>query len=104
MLTVQPMPYVTRYHETTLAWILAELAADRLPRRLRVQVFASIGAGDVRSAIFRLLESCHRDGVPIPLQMRLSLSNWLDGYAGTEIEAILRPLIDSGGAVTLART
>ncbi|MDF3342206.1 hypothetical protein P3H80_32625 [Mycolicibacterium septicum] len=88
------MTYVNHYQETTLAWSLAELAAARLPRGRRAQVFARIGAGDVQPAILSLLECCHRHGVPVPLQVWMSLRDWLDGYAGTEVEATFRPHIE----------
>lgn len=85
--------FASHHHEQALAWALADFAAPHLPSALNIELFAMIGAGDVRGALQRLLECCRYGEVDLPLELATRIRTWADGYAGTETELILRPYV-----------
>ena len=80
--------------EQALAWALLDSTRAFLRRSTRSWLCAQIGAGEQHSAISALLEDCARRGTVLPANVNLSLQCWVNGYAGCDLEPLLRGLID----------
>jgi hypothetical protein len=81
----QSEPYLNRFGQRALAWILAEIATPYLSRERRLWLCASIGAGELESALVMLLDCCATRNVALPEDVLETVGKWLAGYAGTDV-------------------
>jgi hypothetical protein len=79
--------------ETELAWALAEVARSVLNAVERNDVCIAIGVDETFSAICFLMATLARKRLPLPSDLAVSCTTWLDTYAGHHDEPRLRDLI-----------
>ncbi len=92
--TVVDMAGTKHVGEAALAWALAEVVRPRLTRELKTRLFTKLGAGEAHTALLSLLDYCSREGIAVPANTVTALCDWVGGYAGTEIETVLRPCVE----------
>jgi hypothetical protein len=79
--------------ETELAWALAEVAHPVLNAVERTDVYIAIGVDETFSAICFLMATLARKRLPLPSDLAMSCTTWLDAYSGHNDEPQLRDLI-----------
>jgi hypothetical protein len=85
---------MNRADEGALAWGLAESATAFLKRAERSLLCAKIGAGEQGSAIRDLLAFYANADAELPCELAARVRCWIQGYAGTDTEPILRQIYD----------
>jgi len=75
-----------------LAWALADSANAFMNPAQRTRVCAKIGAGEQDSAIADVLASYATTNAELPFELAGPIRRWINGYAGTDSEQILRHL------------
>lgn len=75
-----------------LAWALADSADAFMNPAERTRVCAKIGAGEQDSAIADVLASYATANAELPCELAAPIRRWINGYAGTDSEQILRHL------------
>jgi hypothetical protein len=83
-----------RAEEASLAWALADSAADFVDPNTRAWLCAKIGA-DEKAAAIRDLLACHaRAEADLASDLAARVRAWIRGYRGTDTEQTLRGLLD----------
>ena len=77
-----------------LAWALADSANAFMNRADRARVCAKIGAGEQDSAITDVLTCYANTNTELPFALASPIRKWIDGYAGSDTEQILRHVYD----------
>jgi hypothetical protein len=85
---------MNRVDERALAWALADSATGFLKCGDRALLCAKIGAGEQDSAIRDLLVFYANTGAELPSTLAAQVRTWIQGYAGSESEPILRRVYD----------
>lgn len=81
---------MNRADEGDLAWALADSATALLDPVVRAWLCAKIGAGEQESAIRELLILYANGDAELPCELAAPVRAWIDGYAGSDLEPILR--------------
>ncbi|BBX94145.1 hypothetical protein MBOE_57940 [Mycolicibacterium boenickei] len=84
---------MNRAQEVSLAWDLLELATQYVSPDTRAWLCAHIGAGELDTAIRRVLSCLASHKAHVPQNVVADLQNWLAGYKGGARENMLRVLI-----------
>jgi hypothetical protein len=66
--------------ESDLAWELADAISPWLADRDRTQLYATIGSVESYTAIDTVLHTIAHQSLPIPAELVIKLTNWLDAY------------------------
>ncbi|BCP14140.1 hypothetical protein MINTM021_10490 [Mycobacterium paraintracellulare] len=85
---------MNRADEGALAWTLADSATVFLKPADRARLCAKIGAGAQGSAIKDLLVFYANSGTELPCELAARVRAWIQGYAGSDSEPILRHIYD----------
>lgn len=85
---------MNRVNEGALAWALADSAAACLKPAERGWVYAKIAAGEQDRAIRDLLGFYANTDTVLPCELAAPILAWIQGYSGTNCEAILRRIYD----------
>lgn len=83
---------MTRVDVGALAWALADSAKAFMNRPDRARLCAKIGAGDQDSAIADVLVCYANTDAELAFELAATVRQWIDGYAGSDPEQILRQL------------
>jgi hypothetical protein len=75
-----------------LAWSLADSAEAFMDRADRARLCAKIGAGEQHNAIADVLVAYVKAGAELPFALAAETRHWIDGYAGSDREPMLRRL------------
>jgi hypothetical protein len=78
----------------TLAWALADSANKSMNPADHTTVCVKIGAGEHDSAIRYVLSFYAHTGAKLPCALAAPIQRWIDGYAGSDSEQILRRIYD----------
>ena len=85
---------MNRTDEGALAWALADSAKVFLKPADRARMCAKIGAGEQGSAIKHLLIFYSNTDAELPCELAARVRAWIQGYAGSDSEPILRRIYD----------
>ncbi|BCO60211.1 MULTISPECIES: hypothetical protein [Mycobacterium avium complex (MAC)] len=85
---------MNRADEGALAWALIDSATASLKPAVRALLCAKIGAGERDSAIKDLLTFYADSDVGLPWELAVQVRAWIQGYAGSDSEPILRDVYD----------
>jgi hypothetical protein len=85
---------VNRVDVEALAWSLADAASTLMNRADRTRLCAKIGAGEQDSAILDVLARYANANAELPFALALPIQKWIDGYAGSDTEQVLRHIYD----------
>jgi hypothetical protein len=85
---------VKRVDEGVLAWALFDSASAFLEPTYRATLCAKIGAGDRDNAIRDLLACFANTQVELRFELAAPIRRWIQGYAGSDSEPILRNVYD----------
>jgi hypothetical protein len=85
---------MNRADEEVLAWALTDSATAFLKAADHAWLCAKIGAGEQGSAIRELLVFYANTHAELPSQLAGPILAWIQGYSGTDCEAILRRIYD----------
>lgn len=80
--------------EGALSWALVDSATAFLKPSARMRVCAKIGAGEQDSVIEDLLTFYANSDAELPWELAGQVRAWIDGYAGSESEPILRHIYE----------
>jgi hypothetical protein len=80
--------------ERALAWALLDSATAFLKPAYRAALCAKIGAGERYKAIRELLASFANTQAEMPFELAAPTRKWIQGYAGSDSEPILRNVYD----------
>lgn len=80
--------------EQWLAWALADSASQHLDQDARAWLCVKIGAGEQGSAIADLLAFYASGHADLPRELVVPVRAWIQGYAGSDSEPVLRDLYD----------
>ena len=81
---------MNRTDARTLAWALADASNNFMNPADHTTVCAKIGAGEHDSAIRYVLSFYAHTGAELPFALAAPIQRWIDGYAGSDSEQILR--------------
>jgi hypothetical protein len=84
---------MNRAEELSLAWALVDSAPRFLHPATRAWLCATIGAGELESAVKELLVCYSANNAELPWELAADLRTWLHGYRGSDSEAALHDLI-----------
>jgi hypothetical protein len=85
---------MNRADEGALSWALVDSATAFLKPAVRAWMCAKIGAGEGNSAIKDLLTFYANSDVELPWELAGQVRSWIQGYAGSDSEPILRHIYD----------
>lgn len=103
--TEAPSPAKRPPSETEVIWALVDAAAGCVPAADRGTLFADVAAGDYLAAAERLLRASLAAQRPVPAAVTTALDSWLDRYAGTSEQPVIRGLLyDCRRGATSPRT
>lgn len=75
---------VDNWGESELAWQLADAISPLLADSDRIQLYATLGAGDSYSAIDTVLQTMAHESYPVPAGLVAKLVIWLSAYADSD--------------------
>lgn len=79
--------------EADMAWLLADAADVYLTGSERTMAFVELGSGENYLAIVRILSAAMSRRMTLPMVVFDGLTRWLDGYAGSPEEPLLRTIL-----------
>ncbi|MGA8548426.1 MAG: hypothetical protein WB785_24665 [Mycobacterium sp.] len=88
---------MNRADEGALAWALTDSATAFLNPRVRAWLCTKIGAGEQDGAIMDLLTFYANSNADLPCELAVPIRAWIQGYAGSDSEPILRRIYDQIG-------
>lgn len=81
---------MNRVDSGALAWALADSAKAFIGHPQRARICAKIGAGEPHGAITDLLVAYANFGAELPFALAAPVRQWIEGYAGSDRDQILR--------------
>lgn len=76
-----------------MIWSLVDAAAGCVSAADRGTLFADVAAGDYLAVVERLLRASLAAQRPLPAAVTTAIDSWLDRYAGTSEEPVVRGVL-----------